>query len=74
MKTLSRDHRVATTGSGARGAAPTLANHLAIDGGGPIVAALADGRKIAASPDGAVRLPNNYREGSIVHRAKVATP
>jgi hypothetical protein len=47
---------------------------LAIDGSGPIVEALADGRKIAVSPDGAVRLPKNCRDGSIVLRARAATP
>ncbi len=36
--------------------------------------ALADGRNIAVSPEGAVRLPKNYREGSIVLRARAVTP
>ena len=47
---------------------------LAIDGGGPIVEVLVDGRKTAVSPDGSVRLPMNYRNGSIVLRTRVVTP
>jgi len=47
---------------------------LAIDGSGPIFEALADGRKIALSADGAVRLPKDCRGGSIVLHARAAAP
>ncbi len=47
---------------------------LTIDGSGPITEALADGRNIAVSLDGSVRLPKNFRQGSVVLHARPARP